>query len=193
MHPLIEAAGRRGELPVWAELNDHRRAHVERVAALLALWAETLGLSENEQIRWRAAGRLHDALKDASTTNLRELVGDDSWPDPLLHGPAVSARLAREGVEDDEFLLAVAHHSVGHPLFGALGEHLYLADYLDPGRPETGDRQAFRDAMPAGKDDVLPRVIRRRIEYQLAEGRPVLSASVDFWNRTVASNRTDGA
>lgn len=187
MHPLIEAAGRRGELPGWAELSDHRRAHVERVAALLGVWAENLGLPEDEQIRWRAAGRLHDALKDAAVPTLRELVDDDSWPEPLLHGPAVSARLAREGVDDDEFLLSVAYHSVGHPSFRALGEHLYLADYLDPGRPGTGDRQALRGAMPAGREDVLPRVIPCRIEQQLAKRRPILSATIDFWNRTVGS------
>lgn len=185
MHPLIEAAGRRGAFPDWAKLSDHRRAHVERVAALLGLWAETLGLAEDEQIRWRAAGRLHDALKDAAMPALRELVDDESWPDPLLHGPAVSARLAREGVDDDEFLLAVTHHSVGHPSFGALGEHLYLADYLDPGRSEASDRQALRDAMPGGREDVLPRVILDRIEQQLANRRPIPPASIGFWNRTV--------
>lgn len=187
MHPLIEAAGRRAEFPGWAELSDHRRAHVERVAALLGLWAETLGLPEAEQVRWRAAGRLHDALKDAAIPALRELVDDDSWPEPLLHGPAVSARLAREGVDDEEFLLAVACHSVGHPSFRALGEHLYLADYLDPGRPEANDRQALRDAMPAQREEVLPRVILRRIEQQLEARRPILPASVLFWNRTVES------
>ncbi|MFW6089109.1 MAG: hypothetical protein ACODAB_05110, partial [Gemmatimonadota bacterium] len=145
-----------------------------------------LGLPEDEQIRWRAAGRLHDALKDAAVRDLRALVDDPSWPEPLLHGPAVAAQLAGEGVEDDEFLLAVSFHSVGHPSFRALGEHLYLADYLDPGRPETGDRQALRDAMPAGREDVLPQVIRRRIEHQLGERRPILSDSIDFWNRAVA-------
>jgi HD superfamily phosphohydrolase YqeK len=187
MHPLIEAAGRRGEFPAWAELNDQRRAHVERVAALMAAWAEALGLSEDEQIRWRAAGRLHDALKDAATPALHDLVDENSWPESLLHGPAVSALLAREGVEDEELLLAVAYHSVGHPSFGALGEHLYLADFLDPGRSDTGDRQALRDAMPGGRDHVLPRVIRDRLEQQLAEGRVVLPAAVEFWNRTVGS------
>lgn len=188
MHPLIDAAGRRGEFPAWAELGDRRRAHAERVAALLTAWAETLGLSDDEQVRWRAAGRLHDALKDAATPALRDLVDDgDSWPEALLHGPAVSARLAREGVDDDELLLAVTYHSVGHPSFGALGEHLYLADYLDPGRPETGERRALRDAMPDGRDEVLCGVIRRRIEHQLADGRAVLPAAIDFWNRTVAS------
>lgn len=184
MHPLIDAAGRRGEFPGWTRMSDHRRAHVERVAALMTTWAEALGLADDEQVRWRAAGRLHDALKDAETPVLRELV-DDSWPEPLLHGPAVSARLAREGVADDELLLAVAFHSVGHPSFRALGEHLYLADYLDPGRPEAGDRQTLRDVMPAGRHDVLRRVMRHRIEHQLAERRPVLSASIDLWNRVV--------
>lgn len=187
MHPLIEAAGRRGEFPAWAELDDHRRAHVERVAALLGAWAETLGLSDDEQIRWQAAARLHDALKDAPAPALRALVDDDdSWPESLLHGPAVAARLAGQGVEDDEFLRAVAYHSVGHPSFGELGEHLYLADFLEPGRPEAGDRQALRDAMPAGRKDVLPGVIRRRIEHQLIDGRAILPAAIEFWNRTVA-------
>jgi 2-amino-4-hydroxy-6-hydroxymethyldihydropteridine diphosphokinase len=187
MHPVIEAAGLRGEFPAWAELTDYRRAHVERVAALLARWAGMLGLSADEQIRWRAAGRLHDVLKDAPTPDLRDLVDDDSWPEAVLHAPAAASRLAREGVRDDEFLLAVAYHSVGHPSFGDLGEHLYLADYLEPGRPEVGDLRDLREAMPGGRADVLPRVIRRRIERQLADGQAVLPAAIEFWNRTVGS------
>lgn len=185
MHPVIEAAGRRGDFPDWAELTDYRRAHVERVAALLVRWGETLGLSEEEQVRWRAAGRLHDALKDAPTPELRNLVDDDSWPESVLHGPAVAARLADEGVVDDEFLLAVAYHSVGHPSFGSLGEHLYLADYLEPGRPEEEDRRELREAMPGGRADVLRRVIRRRIEHQLVEAQPVLPTAIGLWNRVV--------
>lgn len=188
MHPVIEAAGRRGEFPAWARLDESRRAHVERVAALLAEWAEALGLPEEERVRWRAAGRLHDAVKDAPTRELRELVeGDRTWPASLLHAPAAAERLRREGVEDEELLLAIGYHSIGHPGFGLLGEHLYLADYLEPGRPDEPERDALRATMPAARPVVLPQVIRRRIEAQLSGDQALLQPAVDFWNRTVGA------
>lgn len=185
MHPVIEAAGRHGELPNWAQLGEDRRAHVERVAGLLSEWAAELGLSEDEAVRWRAAGRLHDALKDAPLSELRDLVPPNGWPDPLLHGPAVAGRLARDRVADEGFLLAVAYHSVGHASFDDLGVHLYLADYLEPGRPDERHRDELRARMPGGRAGVLPDVIRRRIGRQLTDEQAILPASVGFWNRAV--------
>jgi len=186
VHPVIEAAGRRGELPSWVQLTEKRRAHVERVAGLMLEWAQALGLSEEERTRWEAAGRLHDALKDAPTGELRDLVGEEQWPEPLLHAPAAAGCLLRDGVDDEELLLAVAYHSVGHPAFADLGEHLYLADYLEPGRSDTPERRELREAMPAERGRVLPRVIRRRLERELAAGHTILPAAIGFWNRVVA-------
>ena len=185
MHPVIEAAGRRAELPPWAQLTAERRAHVERVADLLSEWADTLGLPEEERIRWLAAGRLHDALKDAPIAEMREFVGEGAWPDALLHAPAAAGRLARDGVDDEPLLLAIAYHSVGHPAFGDLGEHLYLADYLEPGRPDGAERDELQRAMPGERGRVLPQVIRRRLERELEAGHPILPAALGFWNRVV--------
>lgn len=182
---VVEAAGRDGELPEWAVMTGSRREHARRVAGLLEDWSDRLELPEAERVRWRAAGLLHDALKDAPIAELRELVGEDGWPDPVLHGPAAAARLAREGVEDRQFLLAVAYHSVGHPSFDDLGVHVYLADYLEPGRPDADHRAALRERMPAARAEVLPRVIRRRIESQLASEYVILPAAIGFWNRVV--------
>jgi HD superfamily phosphohydrolase YqeK len=157
------------------------------VAGLLEEWGATLDLPEDERVRWRAAGLLHDALKDAPTEELRTLVpGHEDWPDSLLHAPAAAARLAAEGVEDQEFLLAVRYHSIGHAEFRQLGEHLYLADYLEPGRPDSDERVMQRRTMPNARSEVLPLVIRRRIEAQLASDQVLLQPAVDFWNRTVA-------
>lgn len=183
MHPLIEAAGRHGTLPEWSRISEERRAHVERVAGLLSDWAAALALPEDERVRWVAAGRLHDALKDAPTPELEALVREPGWPEPLLHAPAVSRRLADEGVADEDFLLALRYHSIGHPDFGPLGEHLYLADYLEPGRPDTDERVALRGCMPRARTEVLPIVVRRRIEAQLANDDRLMQAAVDFWNR----------
>jgi HD superfamily phosphohydrolase YqeK len=187
LHPVIEAAGRRGELPDWAECDPSRRAHVERVADLMETWAAETGQSETEKIRWRAAGLLHDALKDADTGELAALAGV-GWPEPLLHAPACAARLRADGVDDQELLLAVTWHSVGHPEFGDLGVFLYLADFLEPGREGNEEERARLVAqLPEERATVLPAVMALRLGFQLRERRPLLQPSVDLWNRATAS------
>ncbi len=187
MHPLIEAAGRRGELPAWACMSEERRGHVGRVSELLGSWADKLALSESDGIRWRAAGLLHDVLKDARVEKMKSLVSEE-WPEPLLHAPAAAERLSRDGIEDDELLLAVRYHPVGHPRFADLAEHLYLADYLEPGRSfRSNERAALLARMPEERTDVLREVTRQRIADRLESGAPVLTVSIEFWNRIVSS------
>lgn len=186
LHPIVEAAGTRGELPDWARCEGRRYDHAERVADLLDRWARTLGLSERERIRWRAGGYLHDALKGVPPEDLRGSV-EPGWPDPVLHAPACAARLREEGVRDEELLLAVAYHSVGHPQFGDLGECLFLADFLDPGRRFLdAERARLRDRLPAEKRDVLQAVLAYRLERLLRRRRAVMPSSVQLWNRLVA-------
>ncbi len=185
VHPLIEAAGRHGELPSWSCLSGPRREHAERVTALIGEWNLALAVPEAEQIRRRAAGMLHDALKDVPPDDLRRLVPGE-WPDALLHAPAAALQLREEGIKDEELLLAIQYHSVGHPEFGALGEQLYMADYLDPGRDFGAEgREALRARMPDAHDEVLVSVARGRITARLEADAPVLEASIQFWNRII--------
>ncbi|HSH45815.1 MAG TPA: HD domain-containing protein, partial [Longimicrobiales bacterium] len=64
MHPSIAAAST-GQFPDWTDAGEERRAHIRRVAGLMDTWAEALGLEAAERGRWRAAGILHDSLRDA--------------------------------------------------------------------------------------------------------------------------------
>ncbi len=187
LHPLVEAAGRTGALPDWAECRPNRRAHAARVANLMSGWAMTLGLGAREIVRWTAAGHLHDALKDAQVAALEPLA-ESGWPDPLLHAPACAARLREDGVRDEELLLAITYHSTGHPEFVLLGESLYLADFLDPGRRFlAAEREVLRDRLPGDREAVLPEVLRHRISRLLEQGEPVLTASLLLWNRVVTA------
>lgn len=187
LHPLVDAAGRTGSLPDWAVCRPDRRAHAARVADLLSGWATGLGLGESEIVRWKAAGHLHDALKDARASDLVPLA-DSSWPGPLLHAPACATRLREDGVRDEEFLLAIAYHSTGHPEFGLLGKFLYMADFLDPGRRFlVSEREELRERLPTGREPVLLAVLRHRITRLLDHGSPVLPASLLLWNQLVAS------
>ena len=105
-------------LPAWATVTPERRAHIERVVALLDRWADAMRIAAGERERWRRAGWLHDALRDAP-------LGD-----PFAHGPAAADRAAAEGERDRGVLDAVRHHTIGSADWDDVGRMLYLADFL---------------------------------------------------------------
>ena len=185
LHPLILDAAR-GRLPGWATLSARRRAHAARVADLLDAWARELGLPERARARWRAVGFLHDALKGSEADELRIWAGADT-PEPLLHGAAVAERLRRADVDDPPLLLAIAFHTTGHPRFDALGEYLYLADFLDPGRRFRRSRRSrLRDSLPEDRGPVLLEVVGLRLRHLLEDRRMIVKQTVEFWNRLAA-------
>ena len=187
MHPLLNAAAE-GDLPEWARAGERRRAHVARVSALMGDWADQLGLGSHERGRWRAAGLLHDALRDGDPELLRMAVppGMADLPPKLLHGPAAAERLRQEGVDDDLFLRAIAYHTLGHPALDRLGRALYLADYLEPGREDMPPgTAALRSRCPAEMDDVMRDVAARRVARLLETKKPLRPETVAFWNRVV--------
>lgn len=183
-HPLIEAAAQ-GTLPEWAAVSPGRRAHMARVSELLDAWAAALGLPESERCRWRAAGFLHDALREVAPDALRAKVprAQSSLPGPILHGPAVAERLRAQGVLDGELLFALAYHTLGNASLGTLGRALYVADFLEPGRdfmPEW--REGLRARMPAELDSVTREIVGARILYVVDRGLDLLPDIVEFWN-----------
>ncbi|MGH7446707.1 MAG: HD domain-containing protein [Longimicrobiales bacterium] len=181
---LLEAAAA-GRLPAWSHVGDHRLAHMQRVSMLLGDWADALDLPPDERIRWRAAGFLHDALRETPPAELCALVPEPlkNLAGKLLHGPAAAARLRADGIDDEGFLRAVAYHTIGHPEFDELGRALFVADYIEPGRRYEPDRLAvLRARMPAARDEVLRAVVRARLDRLLREGRPMRAETVAFWN-----------
>src|SRR5947209_15928557 len=78
--PALQSRDHRDELtvtlPPWAVVTSERRAHVERVAALLSTWATAMHASAGERARWLKAAWLHDALRDAPAA------------DELAHAPS---------------------------------------------------------------------------------------------------------
>lgn len=182
---LLDAAA--GRLPRWAAAGAPRREHIARVVALLDEWALRAGLDERERTRWRAAGWLHDALRDADPDELRaELPAEyRAVPGPLLHGPAVMERLRPHA--DTELCIAVGYHTIGHPGFGLLGQSLYLADFLEPGRGFLpGWRATLRARMPQEIGSVLQDVVAARIQHLLQERKPIRPETAAFWSALVA-------
>ena len=187
LHPVVRAAGARREPPGWAVLSGARRSHTERVSRLLGQWSEALGHGADDRIRWRAAGILHDALKDESPRILRlDMERGDTTVGPLLHGPACAARLRAAGVADAELLQAIAHHTTGHPAFRALGQALYMADYLDPGRSALRrERSEWRSRMPDDWFAVLGEVATEKIATLISRRVRIPYVTAEFWKKIV--------
>jgi len=161
-------------LPSWAVVGPERRAHIERVAALLGDWAGAMRVPEAERGRWLRAAWLHDALRDAPAVN------------DLEHGPRAADRAARDGEADRGVLDAVRYHSLGYAGWDEVGRMLYLADYLEPGRNlERDDRAGLRARVPSERDAVLIEVARRRLIWAIRSGWPLPKETVEFWNSLV--------
>ena len=171
------------ELPAWACVSEKRRAHIERVTALLDRWASDLHVSDAEAREWRDAGLLHDALRDAPEEKLRALVPRPDFITEMLHGPAVAVTLERAGDTRREMLDAIRWHTVGSAEWDVLGRALYMADYLEPGRKfSQGDRAFLAALVTTDFDGVFRQVVRQRIEWSLREGKRLFPETVALWN-----------
>jgi len=157
-----------------------------RVATLMGEWAGALGLPERERAEWVALGYLHDALRDAPESGLRDEVPEHfrDLPGPLLHGPAAAERLA--GVVSPALLAAIRYHTVGHPSLDRAGKALYLADFLEPGRDfELDWRESLLRRMPGDLDEVLVEVVAARIRHLLDGRKPIRAETAAFWSALV--------
>jgi HD superfamily phosphohydrolase YqeK len=171
------------ELPAWAQVSEKRRAHIERVTALLDRWAAELSLDAHEARAWHDAGRWHDALRDAPEPLLRELSGDATSPMEILHGPAAATKLERDGESRSGVLGAIRFHTVGSAEWGRTGRALFMADFLEPGRQFMRADRAFLAAQVRRDfDGVFRQLVRMRLEWTLREGKALFPESVGLWN-----------
>jgi HD superfamily phosphohydrolase YqeK len=170
-------------LPPWAIVSDKRREHIARVVALLEQWTRAMNLPDDEASRWRSAGVLHDALRDAPEPMLRALTGDGSRATELLHGPAAAVRAEQEGERRQDVLDAVRHHTVGSSSWTRTGRALYLADFLEPGRKFLIAERAFLAQQVARDFDACFRqVVRLRLEWSLSQDGLLFPETVELWN-----------
>jgi HD superfamily phosphohydrolase YqeK len=159
------------ELPTWARVGKQRRAHIRRVAELVAGWADEMEVSERERERWLRAVWLHDALRDARL------------PPDTTHGAAAADRAAREGERDRGVLDAVRYHSVGYAAWDDVGKMLYLADYLEPGRKRRRkERAKLAERVPHERDRVLQEVVALQVRARLRARRAIHALTIEFWN-----------
>jgi HD superfamily phosphohydrolase YqeK len=162
-------------LPVWACVSKKRLAHIERVTSLLRAWGAAMRLDPKEANAWIDAGSWHDSLRDASEEELREITGDHTTPEALLHGPAAATRLERDGENRRDVLDAIRFHTVGSPDWGRTGRALYMADSRE-------DRHFLAAQVPNSFDAVFRQVVRFRLDWSVREGNHIFPETVALWN-----------
>jgi HD superfamily phosphohydrolase YqeK len=171
------------DLPGWARVTAKRSEHIQRVTALLNAWAAAMRLPPADARAFVDAGVLHDALRDASEAELREIAGDNDSPLGLLHGPAAARMLEQDGEKRLDLLDAVRFHTVGSARWGLLGRALYMADFLEPGRKfMKQDRYFLALQVPTSFDAVFRQVVRMRLEWTVREGNNIFPETVALWN-----------
>lgn len=186
LYPLLDRDTAGAELPAWARVQAARRSHIERVAGLIGAWAIAMRKPRGERARWVRAAFLHDALRDADPGELVALSGDAIGIEVLRHGPAAATLAEQHGERDREVLDAVRYHSVGSASWRELGRMLYMADYLEPGRPFSREHRAkLAGRVPQDPDSVLLEVARERLIRALGANANVPIEGIQFWNAIV--------
>jgi HD superfamily phosphohydrolase YqeK len=173
----------RPTLPTWAQVTPERLQHIQRVAELVAAWGARMGIPASELYRWYRAVWLHDALRDASESELTKWAPSVKGPVELRHGPAAAARAKGEGETDRGVLDAVRFHSVGLAEWDMVGRVLYCADFLEPGRSfDRAERAELAQRFPDDPQTVVFDVARRRVLYAIRTGWTLPEPTVRFWN-----------
>lgn len=164
-------------------VKESRFAHSMRTAEMMAKLCANYGL--NEEKGW-LAGIAHDMCKNSSSEELLALVKKDgkaisdfelSNPD-LLHGRAAAVLIQEKfGVTDSEIIDAIANHTFGSADSCDFALLLFVADKIEPGRPQSTDEYRA-NLMAKSLHGLVLAVLEENIEYLEAHGKSVAEPSL---------------
>lgn len=165
-----------------AHVKQSRFEHSERVAEACKALCRKYGLDAEKG--W-FVGMCHDMCKDLEISRMIELAlkdGEDmefeKQKPSLLHGRAAAVMLKEDfGIDDEEIIEAVAVHTSGKPGMCDLSKCLFIADKIEPGRPQSTDEYRARfENMEL--DEMLYTVIKENFDYIKAKGYDIYPSSV---------------
>lgn len=178
-------------------VKESRFEHSERAAKMLADLCKNYGLSEEKG--W-LAGIAHDMCKDVSDEELFELAGKDGREITkmerempfLLHGRAAAVRIQEMfGVTDPEIIDAIANHTFGSVDSCDFALLLFVADKIEPGRPQSTDEYRARHLSRSCHGIVLA-VLEENIEYLEKRGKTVAPESLALFEKLRAEKSQKG-
>ena len=92
----------------------------------------------------------------------------------LLHAKLGAFLAAKKyHIEDKEIINAIASHTTGHPHMTLLEKIIYIADYIEPGRPELANMEEVRHLAFRNIDECLYRILEDSLEYLNRLSKPI--------------------
>ena len=162
-----------------AELDKERYEHTLGVMYTAASMAMCHGADVEQAL---LAGLLHDCAKCIPGENKIKMcekyhlnVSEVERENPSLLHAKLGAFLAakRYHIEDKEIINAIASHTTGHPHMTLLEKIIYIADYIEPGRPELANMEEVRHLAFRNIDECLYRILEDSLEYLNRLSKPI--------------------
>lgn len=162
-----------------AELDKERYEHTLGVMYTAASMAMCHGADVEQAL---LAGLLHDCAKCIPGENKIKMcekyhlnVSEIERENPSLLHAKLGAFLAAKKyhIEDKEIINAIASHTTGHPHMTLLEKIIYIADYIEPGRPELANMEEVRHLAFRNIDECLYRILEDSLEYLNRLSKPI--------------------
>ncbi|MCR5123928.1 MAG: bis(5'-nucleosyl)-tetraphosphatase (symmetrical) YqeK [Treponema sp.] len=166
-------------------LSRDRYEHSVRVAMTAAQMCELYGIDAK---LGELAGIAHDICKEIPEDAMIELAKKDGQPfadfeirkPSLLHGRAAAMKIKGDfGISDQNVLDAVANHTCGRPGLCDLGKILFVADKIEPGRPQSTDEyrsNLFKKSL----NGITLAVVEENLEYLAKKGKKSAPEAVQW-------------
>ena len=161
-------------------LSPHRYQHSLGVAETARALAGRYGADPD---RAELAGLLHDVAREWKVDQLLEGANalglpltymEEMAPMPCLHGPVGADAAQRAfGLDDAELLEAIANHTMGRERMSVLERVVFLADTIEPNRPELPYIVELRELAQQSLDLACRRAYDHTFEYLLRTGQPI--------------------
>ena len=146
---------------------------------VMELAAELAAAHGIDQEKAAIAGLLHDCAKNIEADeSLRlceefqiDIIDVEKLQPKLLHGKVGAVLATKEyGVDDEEILDAIRHHTLGRENMTTMDKIVFIADYVEPGRNFEGIEElrelAFTDldkTMVISLDNIIKHIITKEV------------------------------
>lgn len=160
----------------------NRYEHSVRTAKMAEQLSNLYGL--NGRIGY-LCGIAHDICKEIPSEEMidfakqdgKEILLMENQKPSLLHGRAAAIYIKNEfKILDKNVLEAIANHTYGAKGLCDYGKILFVADKIEPGRPQSTDKYR-QNLLNKSLNDITLSVLQENIDYQTANGKKVAEDS----------------
>ncbi|MBN2540105.1 MAG: bis(5'-nucleosyl)-tetraphosphatase (symmetrical) YqeK [Bacilli bacterium] len=152
--------------------DSHRRKHIDSMKQVAVTLAELYHADIPSVV---VASYLHDATKYLSDEENKRLAGrisDQEVPSACLHAYSAAVLAKVEfGIEDEDILNAIRYHCSGRKQMSLLEKIIYIADYIEEGRPFV--TEDLRVLAISNLDKALLVVMQETKEYLNSTNQPL--------------------